>query len=109
MDLDYVPLLKVQRELHEIPRGMGRFREYLRTIWSPDGADGELLPLLVMNPMGQGHVADLLDALLAMDADGLAARTAGEASARLAGEPGECKVALVVADDLMGGGTNRYD
>ena len=38
MKLDYVPLLRIQRELHDLPRGMERFREYLRTIWSP--ADG---------------------------------------------------------------------
>jgi hypothetical protein len=109
MKLDYVPLLQVQRELHEIPPGMGRFREYLRTIWSPDGTDGELLPLLIMNPMGRGHVAALLDALLALDADGLAARAAAEAASQLAVVSGGCKLALVVADDLRGGGTNRYD
>ena len=32
MKLDYVPLLRVQRELHDIPLGRERFREYLRTI-----------------------------------------------------------------------------
>jgi hypothetical protein len=109
MKLDYVPLLQIQRELHDIPPGMGRFREYLRTIWSPDGTDGELLPLLIMNPMGRGHVAALLDALLALDADGLAARAAAEAASQLADVSGGCKLALVVADDLRGGGTNRYD
>src|SRR5262249_50348200 len=34
---------------------------------------------------------------------------AAEASARLADVPGDYKVTLVVADDLMGGWTNRYD
>jgi len=109
MKLDYVPLLRVQRELHDIPRGRDRFREYLRTIWGPADADVELIPLLLMNPMGKDHVAARLDALLALDADGVAARTAQEAADRLAAEPGECKLALVVADDLMGGWTNRYD
>jgi hypothetical protein len=109
MKLDYVPLLRVQRELHDIPRGRDRFREYLRTIWGPADADGELIPLLLMNPMGKGHVAALLDGLLAVNADGVAARATEEVAARLADEPGECKVALVVADDLMGGGTNRFD
>ena len=109
MKLDYVPLLRVQRDLHDLPLGMDRFREYLRTIWTPSDADGELIPLLLMNPMGKDHVAALLDALLALDADGIAARAAADAAARLADVPGECKVALVVADDLMGGGTNRYD
>src|SRR4051812_18280190 len=109
MKLDYVPLLRVQRDLHGIPIGRERFREYLRTILNDDATDVTLPPLVLMNPMGKGHVAALLDALLALDADGVAARTAGEAADRLADEPGECKLALVVADDLMGGGTNRYD
>ena len=80
MRLDYVPLLRIQRELHDIPLGMDRFREYLRTIWSPSDADGELIPMLLMNPMGKGHVAALLDALIAIDADGIAARAAEDAA-----------------------------
>jgi hypothetical protein len=109
MRLDNVPLLWVQRELHDLPRGMGRFWQYLRTIWSHDGTDGELLPQLFMNPMGQDHVTTLLDALLALDADGFAARAAADVASRLADVIGDCKLALVVADDLRGGGTNRYD
>src|SRR4051794_38834169 len=109
MKLDYVPLLRIQRELHDIPLGRERFQEYLRTIWSPDDADGELIPMLLMNPMGKGHVAALLDDLIALDADGVAAHATQDAAKRLAEDPGECRVALVIADDLMGGGTNRYD
>jgi hypothetical protein len=109
MKLEYVPLLRTQRELHAIPRGMRRFRAYLRTIFQENGKDVALPPLVLMNPMGKEHVAAVLDALLAMDADEIAARSIAEASARLSDEPGEYKVALVVADDLMGGGTNRYD
>ena len=107
MKLDYVPLLHIQRELQGIPRGMGRFRRYLRTI-SPDGANLEFPSLLAMNPMGKDHVTALLDALLALDAVGVAARTVAEASAQVADEPGDFKVALVIVDDLMGGWTNRY-
>ena len=59
--------------------------------------------------MGKDHVTALLDALLALDADGVGARAASDASATLPDVPGEIKIALVVADDLMGGGTNRYD
>jgi hypothetical protein len=29
MNLNYVPLLQIQRDLQSIPRGMGRFRRYL--------------------------------------------------------------------------------
>jgi hypothetical protein len=109
MRLDCVRLLQTQRRLHDIPPSMARFREYLRTIWSQGGPDGELLPLLIMNPMGKGHMVALLDALLDLDADVMAARAAAAAAPQLADDPGVCKLALVVADDLMGGGTNRYD
>jgi hypothetical protein len=107
MKLDYVPLLHLQRQLQGIPRGVGRFRQYLRTI-SPDGANLELPSLVAANPMAKDHVTALLDALLALDADGLAARTVAEAAAQLANEPGDFKVGLVIVDDLMGGWTNRY-
>jgi hypothetical protein len=108
MNLDYVPLLTVQRELQGIPRSLARFRQYLRTVLSDGGADVELIPLLVANPMARDHVTALLDALLALDADGVGAAAAAEASAALADVPGNFKVSLVVADDLLGGWTNRY-
>src|SRR6516165_8272333 len=116
MNLDYVPLLRVMRELHSIPRGqppdfngMRRFRHYLRTIFPHDENADQLLPLIAMNPMGKDHVTALLDAYLAMDADGIGARVTAEVAARLADVPADFKVGLVVADDLMGVGTNRYD
>jgi hypothetical protein len=121
MNLNYVPLVRVMRELHGIPRGqppdfngMKRFRQYVRTIF-PRKENGEidenavLLPLLAMNPMGKDHVTTLLDAYVAMDADGIGARVAAEVAARFADVPGDFKIGLVVADDLMGAGTNRYD
>jgi hypothetical protein len=122
MNLDYVPLLRVMRKLHSIPRGqppdfngMKRFLQYVRTIF-PRKRNGEidenavyLLPLLAMNPMGKDHVSALVDAYLAMDADGIGARVAAEVAAQLADVPGDFKVGLVVADDLMGVGTNRND
>jgi hypothetical protein len=109
MKLHYVPLLQVQRELQALPRNYDRFKQYLRTIIGRDGASIELPPLGIMNPMGKDHVTALLDALLALDADGIATRALAEASAQLADTPGDFKVALVIADDLLGGWTNRYD
>src|SRR5215813_7188191 len=116
MNLDYVPLLRVMREIQGIPRGQPpdfngkrRFRQYLRTIFDYDRKVVKLAPLFFMNPMGKDHVTALLDAYLAMDADGIGARAAAEVAARLADVPGDFKVGLVVADDLMGVGTNRYD
>src|SRR5215471_5917592 len=122
MNLDYVPLFRVMREIQGIPRGqppgfngMKRFRHFVRRIF-PRKKNGEidenavyLIPLLSINPMAKDHVTALLDAYLAMDADGIGARVTAEAAARLADVPGDLKVGLVVADDLMGVGTNRYD
>jgi hypothetical protein len=115
MNLDYVPLVRVMRDLHSIPRGQPpdfngkrRFRQYLRTIFDYDRMVCNLPLLLAMNPMGKDHVTALLDAYLAMDADGIGARATAEASARLADVPGDFKVGLVVCDDLLGGWTNRY-
>jgi hypothetical protein len=110
------------REIHSIPRGqppdfngMKRFRQFVRTIF-PRKKNGKidenavyLIPLLAINPMAKDHVTALLDAYLAMDADGIGARVAAEVAVRLADVPGDFKVGLVVADDLMGAGTNRYN
>lgn len=108
MQLAYVPLLQIQRQLQGMPRNQERFQQYLKTM-TPDGATMELPPLSLMNPMGQDHVTALLDALLALDADAVAAAAVAEAAAQVTDAPGQFKVGLVVADDLKGGWTNRYD
>ena len=109
MELEYVPLLRIQRELYDQPRGMERFRSYLRTM--VDARTGDLaLPLVAMNPMGKDHVPALLDRLLAVDADGAGAVAMRAAAERPAARrvSGRYRVALVVADDAQGGWTNRY-
>jgi len=88
---------------------MERFHTYLKTILNDDGSDAELVPLVAINPMGKDHVTRLLDALLEMNADGIAARLAEEVSEDLSAEPGEFKAAIVVIDDAGGGWTNRWD
>lgn len=107
MKLEFVPLLKVQRELYGMPRGMERFRAYLATIIDPETRDLKL-PLSGMNPMGKDHIPVLLDQYLAMDADQIAALAVADAESRLTNIQGEFKVALVLSDDAMGGWTNRY-
>jgi hypothetical protein len=108
MKIEYRPLLPVQRQLQRIPRGRARFHHYLRTIFSADRKIAELPPLLAANPMAKEHVTGLLDDFLALDADRIAAEAAREAAAVLAEVPGEVYVTLIIMDDLMGGGTNRY-
>jgi hypothetical protein len=107
MKLEYVPLLRIHREVHDIPRGMERFREYLRTVLNEDATDVDLVPLLLANPMARDHVTAVLDALLAQGADGVGARAAAEASAASQDVPGEYKASLVVCDDT-GGWSNRW-
>ena len=76
MNLDYVPLLRVMRDIQSVPRGqppgfngMKRFRAYLRAIFDYDRNGSvkacKLPTLLAMNPMGKDHVTALLDAYLA--------------------------------------------
>ena len=52
---------------------MERFRHYLRTIWNCYETEFELLPLITANPMGKEHVTVLLDELLALGAEQVAA------------------------------------
>lgn len=106
MDLTFLPLLQVQRDLYSLPRGRGRFEEYLRALRDPRTGDLKL-PLVAMNPMGKEHLAPFLDRLLALDAEGIGARAVAEAQAALPALPGSLQAGFVVADDLRGGWTNR--
>jgi hypothetical protein len=108
MNVEFIPLLQIQRDLYSLPKGPERFRAYLKTMVNLDGTDVRLPPLVAMNPMGKNHVPDLLDSLLAMEAEIAAAQAGAEAASRLAGVPGDFKLGLVVVDDLMGGWTNRH-
>ena len=109
MRIRYRPLLQIQRDLLDIPRGMDRFRAYLRTILTPDGKDAELVPLAAANPMAKEHVTERLDALLAMNADALAEEAAEEAAQTLEDVHATFSAATVVLDDFGGGWTNRFD
>jgi hypothetical protein len=103
MNVEYVPLLHVARDLHAIPLAIPRLPQYLRTIGGQVTVRLGLPPLVAMIPMGREHVGELLDQLLATDADGISDRAVAEAIRHLADDPGEFKAALVIADDLRGG------
>ena len=106
MQLEYVSLLQVQRDLYQIPLGMTRFQRYIEVMTG--GTDDMVLPLTAMNPMGKAHVAEALDALLAMGAEAVAEAAVEEAGRRLAHLEGRLRAAMVMADDARGGWTNRY-
>lgn len=103
--IQVVPTLQIQRTLYDIPRGMERFRAYLRTMIGD--SDDIVLPLPAFNPMGRGHVADTLDALLTHDAESIAASAATEAATRLPPIEQPLRLAIVVSDDVAGQWTNR--
>lgn len=104
MKLSHLPLLHVQRDLYAMPRGMERFREYIKTMTDPETGD-LALPLVAMNPMGKEHVAALIDQYLALAAEDIAKESIASVTADFARD---YKVALVVSDDLKGGWTNRW-
>lgn len=57
-----------------------------------------------MNPMAKDHVPALLDQLIAIDGDEIA----GEVTNEIGDIGGDFRVTTILADDLLGGGTNRY-
>ena len=94
-----------------MPRGMERFREYIKTM--VDAKTGDLaLPLVAMNPMGKDHVPALIDEYLALGAEAIAEQAVSTIVRRggtlLPPDKADFKVALVVSDDLKGGWTNRW-
>ena len=107
MKLSFLPLLQVQRDLYAMPRGMERFREYIKTMTDPETGD-LALPLVAMNPMGKEHVPALIDQYIALGAEDIAQAATAEAAALHTPSEREYKVGLVVSDDLKGGWTNRW-
>jgi hypothetical protein len=103
--LTFLPLLQIQRDLYAVPRGMERFREYIKTM--TDAETGDLaLPLVAMNPMGKDHVPALIDEYIALGAEHIAEEAL--ATAQGVDLQRAFKVCLVVSDDLKGGWTNRW-
>ena len=109
MKLSFLPLLQVQRDLYALPRGMERFREYIKAMTDPETGD-LALPLVAMNPMGKDHIPALIDEYIALGAEKVAQDAIDEsrATASAVAERKEFRIGLVVSDDLKGGWTNRW-
>ncbi|MGH2369340.1 MAG: hypothetical protein ACRDI2_14195 [Chloroflexota bacterium] len=106
MDIEYLPLLGVLRDLYSQPRSMERFKRYVDTMLG--GTGDVVLPIGVANPMAKEDAVAKLDELIGLGAEEVGVKAAQEAAARLGGVPGALKVGLVLADDAHGGWTNRY-
>lgn len=108
MKLSFLPLLQIQKDLYAMPRGMERFREYIKTMTDPETGD-LALPLVAMNPMGKDHIPALIDQYIGLDAEKAAQEAIAEASLKATTPSSkDFKVGLVVSDDLKGGWTNRW-
>ncbi|WP_189007026.1 hypothetical protein [Deinococcus roseus] len=105
--IEAVPLLKKQRALYEVPRGMERFQAYLDLMIDGHPERLPTLPLQALNPMAREHVAERLDELIAAGADGWLQDFAAELNARLPDRP-DRKICWVMVDDVKGGWTHRY-
>jgi hypothetical protein len=99
-----VPFLERLRELYVQPRGFERFQSYLALLASETGEME--LPISAVNPMGKAHVLACVEHLIALDAEGIALEAAREGALRLGGDD-ELRLVTIVADDAMGGWTNR--
>ncbi|HUQ89418.1 MAG TPA: hypothetical protein VM096_17785 [Vicinamibacterales bacterium] len=102
--MEFLPLLHTQRDLYALPRGIERFREYIKTMTDADTGD-LALPLVAMNPMGKDHIPALIDQYIALGAEQIAGDAMTNATVNLSHQ---YKVCLVVSDDLKGGWTNRW-
>src|SRR6188508_2719313 len=104
MKLHFLPLLQIQRDLYAMPRGMERFREYIKTMTDPETGD-LALPLVAMNPMGKEHIPALIDQYIALGAEQIAQDAIASVNVDF---DRAYKLGLVVSDDLKGGWTNRW-
>jgi hypothetical protein len=104
--ISLLPMLGVQRQLYEIPRGPARFRRYLDVMMGD--SDDVLVPLSRFNPMGKEHASATLDALITIEAEAVAVRAIEDACRRLPDIEARFRVGLVLADDRGGGWTNRH-
>jgi hypothetical protein len=109
MALEYIPLLKTQRDVYDVPLGIQRFKAYINTILNASEDDIELAPLAAMNPMAKDHAKECLDKLLELNADGIAENATTEFQSRVKTlNSFNLRASLVLCDDAKGGWTNRY-
>ncbi|MEM9775389.1 MAG: hypothetical protein AAF902_12475 [Chloroflexota bacterium] len=104
--LTHEPLLQLQRDLYDGERGFKRFKTYIETLRDPETGD-MALPLPMMNPMGKEHIPALLDEYLEMNVDNKIGAMVDSIAADQSLRLDEFKTALVLADDALGGWTQR--
>ena len=114
MNIEFISTLPVLRELYEKPRDMARFHWYLEQMigTNEDGKQDVVIPITAANPMGREPCLAAVNALIAMDADGVGAAAAQAGADRLAGIEAlagvKARAYIGVVDDVGGAWSNRY-
>ncbi|MEF2280137.1 hypothetical protein V3W47_17735 [Deinococcus sp. YIM 134068] len=103
MRLSVHPVLRELRALYDVEGVMARFRAYVSLIHSGP----EFLPLGAFSPMGKRQ-AEYLDALISLDAEGIAAQACEDMVRRLHTSPDCLRLLLVVVDEPRNGWTQRW-
>lgn len=109
MTLELIHTIDLMLDLYKNPRSIKRFDEYIKKLQG--GTMGDLvLPISGFNPMAKDHAIQKLIQLQQLDAEKELKDLLLELNNKLAGQPGRdhFKVALNLADDVMGGWTNRF-
>ena len=111
MPFESLPVLDIMIQFYQQERGRKRFEEYLALMY--DKKDDALkLPLPLFNPMGKDHVPEKLNELKNLNVESIIEECCRKVSNVLAASeqilPHSYNVSLSLADDLMGGWTNKY-
>ena len=102
------PILKEMRDLYRIPPSRERFDSYLFLLQG-NSKDDMKTPVAGYNPMGKEVVTDKLDALIQMNAEGLAAlEIEAFNSINVDKDKSVFEVVLNLADDLGGAWSHRF-
>lgn len=106
MPFELLPVIDTMLGLYRLPRTPERFRAYL-DILQGDSKDDLRVPVGAYNPMAKEHVPEQLARYKAMGAEDIIRETLAGLNAET-GFAETIRVAFALADDLMGGWTNRY-
>lgn len=108
MRFEVIPVVERMHALYQQPRTIERFQEYIRML--EGGRKGDMaLPISGFNPMAKAHLPARLEELMAMGAEDIMADIAAKVNERVPEDDGRVvQLVLNVADDMLGGWTNRY-
>jgi len=109
MRFELLPLLDLVSDLYERPRSIARFNKYLELLQGSTKGDLHL-PISGFNPMAKDHILQKVAELKALNAEYIVQEVLAQLNSRIRNQINNAtyKVGLNLADDFLGGWTNRY-